>query len=76
MVNKEENYNTALEMLLVNNALIFPFLLFPGTSNRYLNGVLLLVGRPAGVGLWELLVIYKGFFLKTMNYSLVFFFAI
>lgn len=59
MVNKEENYNTALEMLLVNNALIFPFLLFLRTSNRYLNGVFLLLGRPAGVGLWELLVSYK-----------------
>lgn len=72
MVNKEENYNTALEMLLVNNALIFPFLLYLRTSNRYLNGFFWLLGRPAGVGLWELLVSYKhmmnaGFFLKSMN---------
>lgn len=68
MVNKEENYNTALEMLLVNNALIFPFLLFLRTSNRYRNGVHLLLGRPAGVGLWELLESYEGLFLKMMNY--------
>lgn len=73
MVNKEENYNTALEMLLVNNALIFPFLLFLRTSNRYRNGVHFLLGRPAGVGLWELLESYEGLYLKMMNYFSFFF---
>lgn len=72
MVNKEENYNTVLEMLFVNNVLIFSFFLYFRILNRYLNGVFLLLGRLVGVGLWELFVSYKymmnvGFFLKLMN---------